>query len=75
MIEGCKRYRVLYGEIAIGDWETAQEAWEAYRRHDEVARPQIEPRRSRRYMFFDGLNEIDIIRFRYAVAAERSVAI
>jgi hypothetical protein len=75
MIEGesLKRYRVLYGGEAIGDWETAGEAWKGYREYEDLIRPVTDRGRKYRYQFFDGQNELDLIQFKNATKAEERI--
>ncbi len=68
--EPSKRYGVAYGGEIIGSYDTAKEAWEAYRKYDDLIRSVVDRKKKYRYSFRDGRKEISIEQFRKAVKAE-----
>jgi len=68
--EPSKRYRLSYGGLFIGSFDTAKEAIESYDKHNEVIRPVIYPGINWRYDIRDGKKEITIGDLRRVVEAE-----
>lgn len=61
-VEGkpSKRYGVSYGGNVIGSFDTAKEALEARREHEERVRSTVDPKKKHRYSFRDGNKEISM---------------
>jgi hypothetical protein len=75
-IEGgpLKRWHVSYGGELVGDWDTAQEAWDGYRSYEDTNRPVTDRDKKYRYTFHVDRQVLDIIQFRAAVEAEKRAA-
>jgi hypothetical protein len=69
--ERAKRYRLSYWGLFIGSYDTAKEALESYKVHEEI-RPRIDPKKKGDYSIRDGTEKITPVELRKRAEKEQT---